>query len=131
VLDADPELPGGKAEARARDLLQSGAAHRKMMAIMEAQGPSPVQASLDGLVHEVVATRAGPVTAIDCLRIANIARLAGAPTDAGAGIDLLRRIGDTVRAGDPLYRIHGSDASDFAFSVEAAQVDPGFRVAVS
>jgi thymidine phosphorylase len=131
VLDADPDLPGGKAEARARDLLHSGAAHRKMMAIMEAQGPSPVQTSLDGLVHEVVATRAGPVTAIDCLRIANIARLAGAPTDAGAGLDLLRRIGDTVRAGDPLYRIHGSDASDFAFAVEAAQVDPGFRVAVS
>ncbi len=129
VLDADPALPGGMAQARARELLESGAARAKMDAMIEAQGPSPLMASLGGLVHEVVAPTAGAVEAIDCLRIANVARLAGAPTDAGAGILLLHRLGDTVRAGDPLYRIHGSDASDFAFAVEAAQADSGFRMA--
>lgn len=129
VLDADPDLPGGKAEARARELLQSGAARAKMDAIMEAQGPSPVTAAPAELIHEVTAGAAGVVEGVDCLRIANIARLAGAPTDPGAGIDLLKRIGDVVRPGDPLYRIHGSDDSDFAFAVEAAQIDPGFRTA--
>ncbi|MCF8505882.1 MAG: thymidine phosphorylase family protein [Caulobacter sp.] len=128
VLDADPDLPGGKAEARARDLLQSGAARRSMAAIIEAQGPSPLSGALGSLEHEVVADAAGHVTAVDCLRIAGIARLAGAPTDAGAGIEILHRIGDRVDRGDPLYRIYGSDPSDFGFAVEAAGADAGFRI---
>ena len=128
VLDADPDLPGGKAEARARELLQSGAARRSMDAIIEAQGPSPLSGVLGALQHEVVAEAAGHVTAVDCLRIAGIARLAGAPTDPGAGIEILHRIGDRVGRGDPLYRIYGSDLPDFGFAVEAAGVDAGFRI---
>jgi thymidine phosphorylase len=131
VLDSDPDLPGGMAEARARELLQSGAARAKLEAMREAQGPSPLSGKLGDLQFEVTADRAGPVTAIDCLRIANVARLAGAPTDAGAGIELLHRIGDVVGKGDPLYRIHASDLSDFGFAVEAAGVDSGFRTAAS
>ncbi len=129
VLDADPDLPGGKAEARARELLESGAARRTMDAIIEAQGPSPLSGTLGSLEHEVVAAAAGRVTAVDCLRIAGIARLAGAPTDPGAGIEVLRRIGDVVRRGDPLYRIYGSEHSDFGFALEAAGVDAGFAIA--
>ena len=131
VLDADPDLRGGQGESRARELLQSGAAHRKMEQIIAAQGASPLCATLGDLVHEVRATTAGLVVAIDCLRIANVARLAGAPTDAGAGVEILRRIGDTVRRGDPLYRIYGSDASDFGFAVEAAEVGDGYGIAVA
>lgn len=128
VLDADPDLPGGKAEARARELLESGAARRTMDAIIEAQGASPLNAAPGALEHEVTAERSGAVTAVDCLRIARIARLAGAPTDPGAGLEVLHRIGDVVRRGDPLYRIHGSDPSDFAFAVEAAGIDGGFGI---
>ena len=68
------------------------------------------------------------MTGVDCLHIANIARLAGAPTEAGAGIDLLHRPGDAVRKGEPLFRIHGSDPTDLAFAVEANGRDPAFQV---
>ena len=128
VLEADPELPGGAGEARARELLDSGAARARMAAIIEAQGPSPLSASLSDQTWDIRAARDGVVEAIDCLRIANVARLAGAPNDAGAGIDLLKRRGDRVRAGEPLYRIHGSDSSDFSFACEAATADSGFAV---
>ena len=128
ILEADPQMPGGKGEARARELLECGAARAKMEAIAAAQGASPVRNALGGLTHEVRAVRGGLVRAIDCLRIANVARLAGAPTDAGAGIDLLATVGRTVRRGDPLYRIYGSDPSDFGFAVEAAEIDAGFLV---
>ncbi|CAN1484540.1 DeoA Thymidine phosphorylase [Caulobacteraceae bacterium] len=131
VLDADPELRGDQAEARARELLRSGAARRAMEAIIQVQGPSPLSAVLGALEHEVVAERSGPITAVDCLRIAGIARLAGAPTDPGAGIEILGRIGEVVQRGDPLYRIYGSDPSDFGFAIEAAGVDAGFRIATS
>jgi len=128
VLDADPDLPGGRGEARARELLQSGAARAKMEAIIAAQGASPLASALGGLAHDVVALVDGPVLGVDCLRIANVARLAGAPTDAGAGVEILKRVGDSVRAGEPLYRIYGSDPSDFSFAVEAAEADRGFSI---
>lgn len=128
VLEADPELPGGAGEARARELLDSGAARDRMAAIIEAQGPSPLSARLSDQAWEVRAAEGGVVAAIDCLRIANVARLAGAPNDPGAGVDLLKRRGDRVRAGEPLYRIHGSDPSDFGFGCEAALADSGFVV---
>lgn len=128
ILEHDPDLAGGAGEARARDLLETGAARRKMAQIIEAQGASPLDARLGERIHEVCAARAGTVAAIDCLRIASIARLAGAPTDPGAGLDILRKVGEPVGAGEPLYRLHGSEPSDFGFAVEAAAEDPGVRL---
>ncbi|WP_304167828.1 thymidine phosphorylase family protein [Phenylobacterium aquaticum] len=129
VLEADPALAGGQGQARARELLESGAARRKMDEIIAAQGPSPIHEGLGELRHEIHAPRDGVVAAVDCLRIATIARLAGAPTDPGAGLDLLARIGDRVRAGQPLYRLHASEPSDFSFAVEAAEHDSGVGLA--
>jgi thymidine phosphorylase len=129
LLEADPSLPGGQGEARARELLQSGAAFAKMEAIAAAQGPSPLAAEAGPLVHEAAAPRSGWIEAVDCQRISTIARLAGAPTDPGSGIDLLKAVGDPVRAGEPLFRIHGVDPSDFGFAVDAAGEDCGFRLA--
>ena len=128
VLEADPDLPGGHGAARARELLDSGAAARKLDEIIQAQGDSPVDGRLGDLIHEVRAPASGPVSAIDCLRIATIARLCGAPTDPGAGVDLLVKIGDVVREGDPLYRIHGCEERDFGFAVDAASEGGGYRI---
>jgi thymidine phosphorylase len=128
LLEADPSIRGGSGEARARELLDSGAALTKFEAICEAQGPSPVSAEPGSLVHEVRAGRSGVVTAIDCLRIARIARLAGAPTDPGAGLDLLHRAGDRVIEGEPIYRVHASELSDFGFAAETAAEDSGFEI---
>jgi thymidine phosphorylase len=125
LLEIDPGVPGGRGEARASELLASGAARRKLDEIIAAQGPSPIRAEPGALTHEVTAPRAGRVAAIDCLRIATVARLAGAPTDAGAGLKLLRGVGEMVRAGDPLYRIYADGRSDFSFAVDAAGEDSG------
>ena len=128
LLEMDPEVQGGRGEDRARELIASGAARRKLDEIIAAQGPSPIVATLGALTYDVTAPRAGRIGSIDCLRISTVARLAGAPTDAGAGLQLLRDVGDTVRAGDPLYRIHGDEPSEFGFAVEAAGDDNGFRL---
>ncbi|MGZ6049475.1 MAG: thymidine phosphorylase family protein [Phenylobacterium sp.] len=125
ILEMDPALRGGAGQARARELLESGAAARKMDEICAAQGPSPVAGGLCDLTAEIAAPAAGHVAAIDCHRIATLARLAGAPTDPGAGLELLKRVGDPVRAGEPLYRLYGAEPSDFGFAVAAADVDSG------
>jgi thymidine phosphorylase len=128
VLEFDPELKGGDGAARARALLESGDAARKMDQIIEAQGPAPCAPTLGELTYEVSARSDGWIGDVDCERIRQVARLAGAPTDPGAGLDLLKRKGDPVRAGEPLYRIHGVDPADFGFAREAADTDPGFKV---
>jgi thymidine phosphorylase len=130
ILDFDPDVRG-RGEMLARDLLSSGAAARKMDQIIEAQGPAHHPVKLGALGHEVVATTEGPVTAINCRRISDIARLAGAPTDPGAGIDLLVSVGDTVRRGEPLYRVHGVDQADFSFACDLADEESGYRIGVA
>ena len=128
TLEFDPAVAGGRGVERARELLESGAALGRLEKIIEAQGPSPLRAEVGPLSYEVTARHGGWVEAVDCLRIAQIARLAGAPTDPGAGLEILKRKGDPVVAGEPIYRIHGLDDADFAFAREAADERSGFQV---
>ena len=128
VLDFDPALRGGAGRVRAQELLDSGEALAAMERIIEAQGRAASPACAGELTAEIVATCDGVVGAMDCFRIARIARLAGAPTDKGAGIDLFKKIGDHARKGDPLYRIHSCFASDFEFAKAMAHEDSGVMV---
>jgi thymidine phosphorylase len=128
LLDTDPELRGGKGYSRARELLDSGAALKQMHKIIEAQGPSSCSTDLGTLTNNVLAPRDGIVEEIDCLRINRLARTAGAPLDKGAGIRILKKTGDRVEQGEPLYRIHASAASEFELAVAAAEADPGYVV---
>lgn len=120
ILAWDPAV--GSVEAgrkRALALLQSGAARRAFDRIVDAQGRHNEPLATPGaFTHLVVAPRDGQVAAIDGWAIAGIARQAGAPRDKGAGIDLLCKVADTVRAGDPLYRIHAASAEDLAACLE-------------
>lgn len=128
ILEFDPGLAGGQGEPRARELLDTGEARKSLDQMIEAQGPPPRPAPIGHLTTEVAAGKDGWVSAIDCFRIARIARLAGAPSDPGAGIDLLKKTGEKVRAGEPLYRIHGLDPSDFSAASAAAEEESGFVV---
>ncbi len=128
LLEFDPGLRGGEGESRARDLLDSGAARAALDRMIEAQGAPGGDRSLGGCVHEVGAPRDGVVRSIDCARISRTARLAGAPADPGAGVLLLKQVGDPVRRGEPLCRIHACDAVDLGFAVEWAADDAGFQI---
>jgi thymidine phosphorylase len=128
LLEYDPDLTGGQGETRARELLEQGKAFEALDRMIEAQGAPPRQAVIGPLVHEAVARRDGVVTEIDCFRIARIARIAGAPSDPGAGIDLMKKTGDCVRKGEPLYRVHGVDPSDFSAAGAAADEGSGFTI---
>jgi thymidine phosphorylase len=48
--------------------------------------------------------------------------------DKGAGIDLLRKVGDQVRRGEPLYRIHAESETGLAFARDLATDDTGYRI---
>jgi thymidine phosphorylase len=127
ILEFDPALRGGSGVQRARELLESGAAARQFDRIIAAQGPLP-PVPIGSLSKELPAAHDGVVTGIDCYRIARIARMAGAPTDKGAGVDLFKKVGDPVMAGEPLYRIHAEHNTDFHFATQMAEADIGFQL---
>lgn len=128
ILEFDPRLRGGAGYDRARSLLESGAACKAMLRIMELQGKPPRTATLGAISRDMLAAHDGTVTAIDCYRIARIARLAGAPFDPGAGIDLLKKVGDRVQGGEPIYRIHAANAVDFRFACALAAENDGYML---
>ncbi|MCE2843060.1 MAG: thymidine phosphorylase family protein [Novosphingobium sp.] len=129
VLDFSPELKGGEGQKRAAELLDSGEALAAMERLIQAQGKQAIDYQVGQLHHLVAAPRAGAVTAIDCHQIARIARLAGAPMEKGAGIDLLCKVGDRVAAGQPLYRIHATSDTGLGFARELAEESTGYEVA--
>ncbi len=131
MLEFDPDVRGGDGFAIARDILDSGRALAKMDAIIRAQGARPFDHNappLGGLSLEVVADADGVVTGIDNLQIARIARFAGAPKVVGAGVDLFRKLGDPVRAGEPLYRVHAAYPSDLEFARQASARVSGYVI---
>ena len=128
VLDFDPALEGSRGYARANELLASGAALAAMERLIEAQGRQKDCFRPGPLEHEVMAPQDGKVSAIDCHLIARIARLAGAPMDKGAGIDLLRKVGEAVRKGEPLYRIHAQSETGLGFARDLARDNSGYSV---
>ena len=128
VLDFDPGLRGGEGHERAAELLASGAALAAMERLIDAQGRRGAAIAVGGLTHDVTAARNGKVAAIDCHVIARIARLAGAPMEKGAGIDLLCKVGDAVGRDQPLYRIHATTQTGLDFARELAAESSGYEV---
>lgn len=128
VLDFDPGLAGGQGFMRARALLESGEALAAMERLIAAQGRQPVQPQLGHFAWEAPAWKDGVVAAIDCHLIARIARLAGAPMDKGAGIDLFRKVGEPVCAGEALYRIHAHSEAGLAFARTLSERSPGYTL---
>ncbi len=129
MLEFDPALEGGRGYARALELLASGAALAAMERLIEAQGPRAEPPALGSYRFDVVAPKPGEVRQIDCERIARIARLAGAPMDEGAGIDLMCKVGAHVRAGDTLYRIYANSETGLGFARDLAAENSSYEVA--
>lgn len=129
LLAASPDIHDvDEARRVAVGLLESGAARSAFDRIIDAQGRRVPPVMPGRLTHCVRADSAGRVSRVDGWQIAGIARLAGAPQDLGAGIDLDCRHGALVAAGDTLYVIHANDAAALAQAVEAAAAQPGIAV---
>ena len=128
LLEYDPQLRGGSGYARARELLDSGAALKKMQAIIVAQGPSVCRNDVGKLTFDVTAANDGTISEINCLQLNRLGRTAGAPVDKGAGIKLFSKIGDRVEKGQPLYRIHAYDQSELDLAATAAKANCGYTI---
>lgn len=127
ILEFDPKLRGGQGYHVAKEILTSGRALETLSRIIYAQGKAP-QAQLGHLTRDIISAQSGIVESIDNKRITRIGVLAGASQYPGAGLDLLKKVGDPVESGEPLYRIHSVTSSDFAFANSFVDGDNGYEI---
>jgi len=107
----------------AQDTLSSGAAWEKFRAICDAQGGfrhPPVAPYRYALVAE----HTGTVSRIDNRILAKIAKLAGAPADSAAGVEINVKLGDQVECQDVLMMIHAENAGELNYAVEYLNEHP-------
>ena len=127
IIEFDPKVRGGQGYHIAKEILTSGRALEALNRIIYAQGKAP-QAQLGRLTREITALKSGVIESIDNSRITRIGVLAGAKQSAGAGLDLIRKVGDEVERGDVIYRIHSVNPNDFAFANSAIDSDNGYEI---
>ena len=112
----------------ARELLKSGKALDAMEQIIKSQGKAKEQVRLGHLTRDIVSNVSGVVEAIDNARINKIGIWAGAGQYPGAGLDLMKKVGDTVEQGETLYRIHSCNSTDFAFANSVVDGYTGYEI---
>ena len=105
------EMSGMKnGKTLAMEILKSGKAEKKLREIIGAQGGNPEVKPEDiyvgGETFTIRSKKKGYLLWINNASLVEIARLAGAPKDKGAGVHLHKKIGDAVRENDPLFTIH-------------------------
>ena len=127
IIDFDPKLRGGQGYFVAKEILNSGRALESMNRIIHAQGKAP-QPQLGHLTRDIVAAEGGYVESIDNTRINRIGVLAGASQNPGAGLDLLKKVGDRVEQGETLFRIHSMNSTDFGYANSAVDGNNGYTV---
>jgi thymidine phosphorylase len=100
----------------ASQTLDSGRAWNKFQRICEAQGGMKTP-PVSRYRHSVVALHAGLVANFDNRRLGKLAKLAGAPEDRAAGLDLHVRLGARVEKGQPIYTIHAESPGELAYAL--------------
>lgn len=123
LLEMSGKVAAGEGAARAEALLDSGAAWKKFHAICEAQGGfSEPPRSLQQ--HSINAERAGVVAHVNMRSLARAAKLAGAPADKAAGIEMHVRLGEEVERGQPLFTMHADTAGELHYALDFLNAHP-------
>ncbi len=113
----------GQGYARAARMLYTGSALEKFMAICVAQGgfSEPLRARY---THTVESTGKGRIVEVGNRRLARLAKLAGAPRAATAGIDLHVACWDRIDAGTPLFTLHAETPGELQYALGSLASGP-------
>lgn len=132
LLELTGEVPAGKGREKAKEILYSGKALDKMREIIRAQGG---KVTSSGHIREapfkqqVLSSHSGEISIINLILLNKIARIAGAPADAKAGVMLKVKQGDIVKKGQVLFEVHAEEqrklkaANGFALKNEPVELE--------
>ncbi|MDY0387912.1 MAG: AMP phosphorylase [Methanolobus sp.] len=125
------EMGGVAAKGQGYDLaietLKNGKALAKLKEIIEIQGGNPDVTHKDIKVGEFTAELTAPANGYILefynKRIIQIARLAGAPNDKGAGVMIHKKRGQSVEKGQPVLTIYAEKKEKLADAIKSARED--------
>jgi thymidine phosphorylase len=119
VLELGGAAAAGAGLALALATLEDGRAWGRFQRICAAQGGlrEPPRAAF---VEPLLATQNGYVTRIDNRKLSRLAKLSGAPDSPAAGVHLETRLGEEVRAGQPLLFLHAQSPGELAYAMDYA-----------
>jgi len=117
VLELGGAAPAGDGERLAYQTIDSGLAWEKFQRICKAQGGmrQPPDAAY---VEPLISPRAGRVTHIDNRKLSRLAKLAGAPERAAAGVLIQVRLGEDVAPGQTLMLLHTETPGEMTYALE-------------
>lgn len=117
ILEFSENIPRGEGRRLAKEILESGQAWNKFYAICEAQGGFQ-EPTVARYTQVVTAQEAGRIKKIDNRRLARVAKLAGAPHDPTAGVDLHTSLGTIVDRQQPLFTIHADASGQLSYALD-------------
>jgi thymidine phosphorylase len=109
-------VPAGAGRERATHALDDGSAERKFEAICDAQGGRRVPPAAPHTAP-IAAPHGGVVSGVDNRLLSRLAKLAGAPRDPAAGVELHAHLGDKVTRGDPLMTLHAETSGELQYAL--------------
>lgn len=117
MLEMAGAVPEDQGLSKATTLLDSGLAWDKFSAICEAQGgmKQPDEAPY---LFKLIAEQQGVIKSIDNRRLAQVAKLAGAPLDLTAGVEIHVKVGQEVHPHETLLTIHAESSGELNYAVD-------------
>ena len=122
LLELSGAAGPGQGVASASQVLDDGRAWSKFQRICQAQGgmrEPPVAAHR----QPILAKCGGQLAEIDNRKLARLAKLAGAPEDKAAGLELHVRCGQPIQAGEPLCTVHAESPGELAYALGYADLN--------
>lgn len=116
-----------KGYKKAKILLDSGKALKKMEEIIKLQGPAKEKLTLGKYTLEYKSKKSGTVTKINNKLVSKIARIAGAPLDKQAGIYIHHKIGDKVKKGEALFTVY-ADSKARINQIEELRIKNPYKI---
>ena len=116
---------------KALEILNSGAAYKKMIEIIKAQNGNitkPEQIKLGKFRFDVKSNKNGTIRYISNSIISKVARVAGAPINKGAGIYLHKDVGNKVKNRERLFTIYSESKQKLDYAKDILKEGNAFVV---
>jgi thymidine phosphorylase len=116
IIEFSPQVRKGQGLKIAAEILNSGKAWERFQAICDAQGgirkiPTTTHQ------YQLLAQKNSTVSAINNRQLSLIAKLAGAPNDKVAGVDINVKIGDKIKVGDILLTVYAASDGTLEYAL--------------
>lgn len=118
LIEMAGKAPLNQGQKMARDILESGEAWRKFMAICKAQGKFKLPTHNAPYHFQVFSKKSGVVTQIDNRKLAKLAKLTGAPMHPHAGIWFNAPLGKKIQTGDLLMTLYSENQGELDYALD-------------